>query len=71
MVEAMTRHKTVPQKWFVCDACDGSGVEVFGTWEYEPGCRFGHDSTDERPCPQCNGDGGWLADADDVDEVQP
>jgi hypothetical protein len=52
-----------PQQWFVCDACDGSGVEVFGTTVYEHGCGFSHDDTDERPCPQCHGDGGWVDDA--------
>lgn len=53
-----------PQQWFVCDACNGSGVEVFGIWVYEPGCGFGHDSTDERPCGKCAGAGGWPDDAE-------
>lgn len=56
--------ETVPQQWFVCEACDGSGVEVFGTWEYEPGCGFGHASSDERPCSNCDGAGGFLGEAE-------
>lgn len=40
-----------------CDACLGSGVEVFGITVYEPGCGYSHDSTDERPCPACGGSG--------------
>lgn len=40
-----------------CPACDGSGVEVFAVTVYEPGCGYSHDSTDERPCPTCNGVG--------------
>lgn len=41
----------------VCEACDGSGVEVFGITVYEPGCSFSHESSDERPCPLCDGSG--------------
>lgn len=52
-----------PQQWFTCDACDGSGEEVFGIWVYEPGCGYGHTSTDGRPCSKCCGEGGWLDDA--------
>lgn len=60
------RHMTpeAPQQWFTCPACDGSGVEVFGIRVYEPGCGFAHDSSDERPCPECRGDGGWIGDAE-------
>ena len=53
-----------PEQWFVCNACEGSGVEVFGTWVYEPGCGFGHASSDERPCRECNGAGGWIGDVE-------
>jgi DnaJ-class molecular chaperone len=63
--EAQPGYWDPPQTWHQCDACDGSGVEVFGTFVYEPGCGFGHDSTDERPCGKCNGAGGW------VDDVEP
>jgi DnaJ-class molecular chaperone len=52
-----------PQQIFTCEACEGSGVEVFGTWVYEHGCGFGHNSTDERPCGACNGAGWWVDDA--------
>ncbi len=41
----------------VCEACDGSGVEVFAIRVYEHGCGFAHDSTDERPCRECGGSG--------------
>lgn len=54
-----------PQQWFVCDACDGSGEEVFGFWGYEAGCSHGHMMDDARPCGKCNGDGGWI------DDVEP
>lgn len=53
-----------PEQIFTCEACDGSGVEVFGTWIYEPGCGHGHNSTDERPCGACNGAGWWVDDAE-------
>lgn len=49
------------EQWFTCEACDGSGVEVFGTTVYEPGCGFPHSSTDERPCSTCGGAGGRRA----------
>lgn len=41
----------------VCEACDGSGVFVFATTVYEPGCGFSHASSDERPCAECGGTG--------------
>ena len=40
-----------------CPACEGSGVEVYATTVYEPGCYFAHDSSDERPCRECWGSG--------------
>lgn len=40
-----------------CEACDGSGVEVFAVRVYEHGCGFAHDGSDERPCRHCNGTG--------------
>lgn len=49
-----------PEQWFVCDACDGSGEEVFGYWGYEAGCGHGHTIEDGRPCGKCNGHGGWI-----------
>ena len=62
--EAQPGYWDPPQQEFVCDACDGSGVEVFGVWVYEPGCSFGHMSDDEVPCGKCNGAGGWIDDAE-------
>lgn len=52
--------REAPQQLIECNACDGSGVEVFGTWVYEHGCGYGHNSTDERPCGKCNGNGWWI-----------
>jgi|GEM_PF-7073153 len=52
-----------PQQLITCEACDGSGVEVFGITVYEPGCGFSHPSTDERPCGHCAGLGEFIADA--------
>jgi len=54
-----------PQQWYVCDACDGSGEEVFGYWGCEPGCGHPHVMEEGRPCGKCNGEGGW------VDDVEP
>lgn len=56
-----------PEQWFTCDACDGSGEEVFGYWGYEPGCGHGHMMDDARPCGRCGGAGGWI---DDVTAVE-
>jgi DnaJ-class molecular chaperone len=47
----------VPQQLDTCGMCEGSGVETFNIVVYEPGCYFPHDSTDGRPCPECNGAG--------------
>jgi hypothetical protein len=52
-----------PLQWVDCDVCNGSGVEAFRVTIYERGCGFPHDDSDERPCPQCGGNGGWLDDA--------
>ena len=40
-----------------CEACEGSGVVVFGITVYEPGCGYSHESSDERICEVCNGSG--------------
>lgn len=53
-----------PQQWFVCDECNGSGVYAYRITVYEPGCGFPHDDTAEKPCPECNGAGGRLDDAE-------
>ncbi len=53
-----------PQQWFVCDVCEGSGVEAFRVTVYEHGCGFPHDDTDERPCRCCDGAGGWMDEAE-------
>lgn len=60
----------VPEQWFECRACDGYGVEVFGTTVYEPGCGFSHASSDERPCPHCHGDGGRIGEAKTVRDLE-
>lgn len=52
-----------PLELVTCEACDGSGVEVFGVWVYEHGCGFGHNSTDERPCERCGGLGEFVQEA--------
>lgn len=54
------RPVTPDPTWVTCDACGGYGAEVFGTRVYEPGCGFAHDSSDERPCEKCHGNGGWI-----------
>ena len=41
----------------ICEACDGSGEIVFAIWVHEPGCGYGHESSDGRPCEECNGTG--------------
>jgi DnaJ-class molecular chaperone len=48
---------TIETRFVTCDRCGGDGVLVFGTFEYEPGCGYGHESSDERPCPVCDGAG--------------
>ena len=40
-----------------CEACEGSGVVVFGITVYEPGCGYSYESTDERTCDHCQGTG--------------
>lgn len=40
-----------------CEHCDGEGVVVVGIWVHEPGCGYGHDSTDEVMCTRCQGTG--------------
>jgi len=54
-----------PQQWYVCDACDGSGIYARRVTVYEHGCGFPHYDTAEEPCGKCNGEGGW------VDDVEP
>jgi DnaJ-class molecular chaperone len=53
-----------PQQWFECDACDGSGEIVRGHWGYEPGCTHAHRMEIGEPCGKCNGEGGWIDDAE-------
>lgn len=40
-----------------CQACDGNGEIVFAIRVYEPGCGYGHESSDGRPCEECGGTG--------------
>lgn len=54
-----------PLKWYVCDACDGSGEIITRYWGYEHGCGHGHWMDDGQPCSKCNGEGGWI------DDVEP
>lgn len=51
-----------PEQWYDCDACDGSGVEVYRVTIYEAGCGFPHDDSAEKPCEACGGVGGWIED---------
>jgi hypothetical protein len=53
-----------PEQWFVCDACNGSGVIGRRVTVYEPGCGFPHDDTAEDTCVTCGGVGGWIVDAE-------
>lgn len=41
----------------ICEACDGSGEIIFAIWVHEPGCGYGHESSDGRMCEECNGTG--------------
>lgn len=52
-----------PQEIITCDCCGGLGYYVIGIWVYEPGCGFGHSSTDEVRCENCNGLGEFIEDA--------
>lgn len=51
-----------------CRACDGTGEIVFATWEYEPGCGFGHHGSDARACERCGGQGQTLEPFEEPDE---
>lgn len=51
----------VPMQWFICDACDGSGVLGRTVTVYEHGCAWSHQDTEEWPCSECKGEGGYLA----------
>lgn len=50
-------HPFLPAEIIECPVCQGEGIEVYRTFIYEHGCGFGHDSSDERPCPECGGAG--------------
>lgn len=41
----------------VCECCDGTGEIIFAITDYSPGCGFSHESSDGRPCEECNGTG--------------
>lgn len=41
----------------ICESCDGAGEIVFAIWVYEPGCGYGHESSDAEPCRECGGSG--------------
>ena len=43
-----------------CGCCGGSGVIPRATWVYEAGCGFGHASSDEDRCEECNGAGEFI-----------
>ena len=53
-----------PLQWFVCEHCDGSGVQGRTVSVYDPGCAWPRPDTEEWPCSTCGGEGGWLADAE-------
>lgn len=57
-----------PERLVTCPCCDGSGIEVYGISIREPGCHFSHDSSDERECPECEGLGFYVDDAEPDDE---
>jgi len=62
-VSAPLRH-IAPERWIVCDACDGEGVRAYAITVYEPGCAFPHGDTEEEVCPDCGGAGGWIDDVE-------
>lgn len=53
-----------PEQLFMCQACEGSGVQAHRITVYEHGCGFPHDDTAEKTCEQCGGLGTYLADAE-------
>lgn len=52
-----------PLEIITCDSCDGRGFHVVGIWVHEPGCGYGHDSTDEIRCDVCLGLGEFIEEA--------
>jgi len=53
----LAEHEPQQSPFVPCGYCEGSGVEVYGVTVFEHGCGFHHDSTDERPCRECGGNG--------------
>lgn len=53
-----------PWEIVTCEACDGRGFNVVGVWVHEPGCGYGHDSTDEIRCDKCLGIGYFVQEAE-------
>ena len=51
-----------PQRWYDCPTCGGEGYTVHRITVYEHGCGFPHDDSEERPCENCKGAGGFLDD---------
>lgn len=40
-----------------CAHCGGDGYIIRSIWVHEPGCGYGHDSTEEVRCEACDGKG--------------
>lgn len=55
-----------PLEIVTCEACDGRGFHVVGIWVHEPGCGYGHNSTDEIRCDECLGYGEFVEEAEGV-----
>ncbi len=66
----MSEHDEAPLQFFTCDICGGEGFIARRITVYEPGCGFPHDDTAEETCRECNGLGGWVADAETDKEIR-
>jgi DnaJ-class molecular chaperone len=58
----LTGEDHTPQELITCEACDGSGEQLFATEVYEAGCHVSHLGTYSKPCPECDGAGVFLRD---------
>jgi DnaJ-class molecular chaperone len=53
-----------PLQWFDCEACGGGGMVSRRISVYERGCGFPHGDEIDEICRKCNGNGGWVDEAE-------